>query len=331
MNKASISNILTRVLKSNILLYCVILVLALKIFTILIPINLPYNIFFADITKSSLEIFVNQTRQSLGLQTLSENEKLNQAARLKAENMVQNNYFNHTSPTGVSPWFWFKQVGYNYKYAGENLAVGFYESEEVYNAWLNSPSHKENILNPNYTEIGTAVVRGFGPSNTVVVVQEFGRPVAIKSPEVNNNPSTSAQVKQPAVQVPQNVESVVTEPSPDLTPENTEPQAQNINTEGKVLSQSVSLEQSSGFGVNDLHSRILNFVIYNYDNLLQYVVYGVFVLVMSIMLSLIFFDFKVNFRRDLVFRAVLIIVLLSIATTVNKEAIIFLIPHQVII
>jgi len=331
MNKASISNILTRVLKSNILLYCVVLVLALKIFTILIPINLPYNIFFADITKSSLEIFVNQTRQSLGLQTLSENEKLNQAARLKAENMVQNNYFNHTSPTGVSPWFWFKQVGYNYKYAGENLAVGFYESEEVYNAWLNSPSHKENILNPNYTEIGTAVVRGFGPSNTVVVVQEFGRPVAIKSPEVNNNPSTSAQVKQPAVQVPQNVESVVTEPSPDLTPENTEPQAQNINTEGKVLSQSVSLEQSSGFGVNDLHSRILNFVIYNYDNLLQYVVYGVFVLVMSIMLSLIFFDFKVNFRRDLVFRAVLIIVLLSIATTVNKEAIIFLIPHQVII
>ena len=119
------NNYKSRFLQSNILLYCVVLLLALKIVTILVSINFPQNIFFADITKSALENFVNQTRQSAGLQPLSENEKLDQAAQLKAENMVQDQYFNHTSPSGVTPWFWFLQAGYNYKYAGENLAIGF--------------------------------------------------------------------------------------------------------------------------------------------------------------------------------------------------------------
>ena len=92
------NNYKSRFLQSNILLYCVVLLLAIKIATILVSTNIPQNIFFADITKSALENFVNQTRQASGLNTLAENEKLNQAAQLKAENMVQDQYFNHTSP-----------------------------------------------------------------------------------------------------------------------------------------------------------------------------------------------------------------------------------------
>ena len=80
-----------KLLLSNFLFYCVIFLFVLKISTVLVSINFPQNIFFADVTKSALENFVNQTRQSVGLSMLSENQKLNQAAQLKAENMTQNN------------------------------------------------------------------------------------------------------------------------------------------------------------------------------------------------------------------------------------------------
>ena len=92
------NNYKSKILQGNILLYCVVLLLVLKIFTIVISINFPQNIFFADITKSALENLVNTTRQSYGLAPLTENKKLNEAAKLKAENMVQNQYFSHTSP-----------------------------------------------------------------------------------------------------------------------------------------------------------------------------------------------------------------------------------------
>jgi len=333
--KDEISAIFARILKSNILLYCVVLVLALKIVIVLVPINLPYNIFFADITKSSLETFINQTRQTMGLQPLVENEKLNQAAALKAQNMVQENYFNHTSPSGIMPWFWFKQAGYNYKYAGENLAVGFYESEEVYDAWLNSPSHKENIVNPNYTEVGTAVLKGFGSGNAVVVVQEFGSQLPVKTATSSNaSPKPAVTQTQPKTQAQPQVATETTEP---VVTANTQTPAvtQEQPVGEKVLSQTtespVSFGQALGTGVNDLRSRILNFVIYSYDNLLQGIVYGISLIVIGILLSLIFFNFKVTFKKQLVFRAVLIVVLLSAATLLNKDIIILFIPHQVII
>ncbi|MGD0577062.1 MAG: CAP domain-containing protein, partial [Candidatus Staskawiczbacteria bacterium] len=138
------NNYRSRFLESKILLYCVVLLLMLKIAVVFVPINFPKNIFFADITQVALENFANQTRQSVGLQPLAESAKLDKAAQLKAQNMVANNYFAHTSPTGLTPWHWFLLVGYNYKYAGENLAIGFFDSDEVYKAWLNSPEHRAN-------------------------------------------------------------------------------------------------------------------------------------------------------------------------------------------
>ncbi len=329
------NNYKSKFLQSNTLLYCVVLLLVLKIIMSSLTINFPQNIFFADITKFSLENFVNQTRQSMGLQPLTENEKLNQAARLKAENMVQNQYFNHTSPSGVSPWFWFFEAGYNYKYAGENLAIGFYDSQEVYEAWLNSPSHKENIVNPNYTEVGTAVMSGFGPNNTTVVVQEFGTQLSVKPAVVNNNnlkpvvtqsqPETNPVVKTTGASSDTNIQTSTGLPEEPL---------HNSENE-KVLSQStesqVSIESSSGNGLNNLSSRIANFVLYNYNELLQSIIYGVSLLVIGVLFTLIFFNFNVDYKKELVFRAILIIALLSVATLINKEIIISLIPHQVTI
>ncbi len=335
---------LQKIIQNNILMYFVVLLLVFKIATIAISINFPQNIFFADITKIALENFANQTRQSMGLKPLTENQKLNQAAQLKAENMVQKQYFNHTSPSGVTPWFWFLKAGYNYKYAGENLAIGFFESEEVYNAWLNSPSHKANIVNPNYTEVGTAVMNGFGQNNTIVVVQEFASPLPAKVPAKNNN-------SKPAV-TPSKTQTTVKTTEP--TPTSNSQTSVNADSE-KVLSQStesqISIESPNINAINNLSSKLLNSVLYDYDKLLQNIIYGVSLIVIGILLTLIFFNTSfypvklpegqisvepklfngVNFKKEFVFRAVLIVVLLSAATLINKEIIISFIPHQIII
>jgi len=325
----------SRLLQSNALLYCVILLLALKVITIFVTINIPQNIFFADITKSSLENFVNQTRESLGMQPLTENEQLNQAARLKAENMIQNQYFDHTSPSGISPWHWFKSAGYNYKYAGENLAIGFYESEEVYNAWLNSPSHKENIVNPKYTEVGTAVVSGFGGTNTIIVVQEFGTQLVAKSTTAsqtttNNNPvvtpAPTASVQTPISNPVQNVQNTANEDdgNQDDAVSNEQVLPQTTETKGAMTT-------STGESIANLYSKLINSVLYNHDKLLQNTVYGVSAIVIGILLTLILFNFNLDFKKELVFRAVLIIVLLSAATLLDKEILLAIIPHQIII
>ena len=291
---------------------------------------------------------VNQTRQSVGLQPLAENSQLDRAAQLKAQNMVQDNYFDHTSPSGISPWYWFSQAGYNYKYAGENLAIGFFDSQEVYDAWLNSPSHKANILNPNYTEVGTAVLSGFGSNNTIVVVQEFGSPQLVRAIAVtkNNIPKTVA-VKTPAnkitTPVPAKIASGVlnnttvavnAKPVPAASTTNIQnPVAPNIGS--KVLSQSTESQtyvESSGVkGAKTISSEILSSFANNYNGLLQNIIYGVSMIIIGALLTLIFFSFNINFKRELVFRSVLILVLLFTATLLNKAIILSLIPHQIII
>jgi uncharacterized protein YkwD len=310
------NNYRCKFLESNLLLYFVVLILALKLITFVGYIKLPQNIFFADITKSALENFANQTRQSAGLAPLTENQKLNQAAQLKAENMLQNNYFAHTSPTGLTPWYWFLQAGYNYKYAGENLAIGFFNSQEVYQAWLNSPSHKENILNPNYKEVGTAVLSGFGSNNTIIVVQEFGSQQAVRAlakPVAVNN---KKQTVTPAKEAP-----VAQSNPPAVTGE-------------KVLSQSTEAQNIIGVSTNgsaNPYNRVMNYILYNYAGLLQNIVYAISLIVIGTLSALIFFSNNIEFKQHLVFRSFLIMVLLSIATLLSKELISLVIPHQIII
>lgn len=109
------------------------------------------------------------------------NEDLAKAAKLKAEDMLVKGYFAHQSPTGITPWFWLKKVGYDFAYAGENLAVDFTESADVQRAWLNSPKHRENIVNPNFREVGIATIDGvFEGKPTTFVVEFFGTPLSVR-------------------------------------------------------------------------------------------------------------------------------------------------------
>lgn len=135
--------------------------------------------FLAAIVSSVLVDLTNNDRTEEGLHGLSVNEKLTQAAQLKARHMAENGYFAHESPDGLSAWYWLTKVGYGFSYAGENLAVFYGNSEDVAHAWMNSPQHRANILNTQFTEIGIATAEGvYQGRPTTFVVQMFGTPVA---------------------------------------------------------------------------------------------------------------------------------------------------------
>jgi len=160
--------------------------------------GLEHGPLFADISAQRIIALTNEVRQQYGLPLVQEDLLLNKAAEEKARDMFKNKYFSHYSPTGVSPWDWIDKSGYNYYYAGENLAMNFLDTEEVIKGWLNSPSHRENLLNKNYKDMGIAVVSGdFNNEgiNRILVVQMFGSkakpsiPVAMAQvPPVDESP-----------------------------------------------------------------------------------------------------------------------------------------------
>ncbi len=131
----------------------------------------------SEITIRQLLDNTNQVREREGKKPLILSEKLSKAAEQKAKYMFEKNYWAHTSPEGVEPWTFILDQDYDYSYAGENLARNFYYSREVVDAWMKSPTHKENLLSGNYDEVGFAVVNGvLDGYETTLVVQMFGRP-----------------------------------------------------------------------------------------------------------------------------------------------------------
>lgn len=143
----------------------------------------------------------NQERNTNAVPELRRNAVLDEAARLKAEHMAREQYFAHYSPSGVTPWHWFAEVGYTFVHAGENLAIHFTDSSAVVRAWMNSPTHRANIVNRQFTEIGVGTARGrYQGYDTIYVVQLFGTPAAAVQPppvepvpESEPEPETLAQ------------------------------------------------------------------------------------------------------------------------------------------
>lgn len=119
----------------------------------------------------------NKDRATQNISELKVNPLLEKAAQAKADDMAKNGYFSHNTPDGKTPWYFIKESGYKYVYAGENLAVNFVDSDEVHKAWMNSPTHRLNIVNPRYTEIGIATSTGtYKGRAAIFVVQMFGTP-----------------------------------------------------------------------------------------------------------------------------------------------------------
>jgi hypothetical protein len=164
-----------------------------------------------DVSVQKLFDQTNKEREKMSLQPLQYNEKLAEAAKDKAENMFNKNYWSHYGPTGETPWEFILGSGYQYEYAGENLAKNFLFSDGVVEAWMNSETHKENILRSEYTDVGFAVVNGvLNGEETTLVVQMFGKPLyAAETPVTPPQTNEIPQAQKVAAQKPA---TVTTEP-----------------------------------------------------------------------------------------------------------------------
>lgn len=141
------------------------------------PLTSPNVLGISSLSVKDLIAETNQERSKNGLAPLEEDVRLNEAAAAKARNMFEENYWAHYSPSGKDPWGFIQGAGYKFSYAGENLARNFETSPEVVAAWMASPTHKANIVNTHYTNVGMAVAEGtINGQKTLLVVQEFGRP-----------------------------------------------------------------------------------------------------------------------------------------------------------
>lgn len=137
-----------------------------------------------QISDQELLNLVNSERAKNGLPALTFNSQLSTAARQKAAHMFVNNYWAHFAPDGTSPWYFIRGQGYNYIYAGENLARGFTTSYGAVKAWMASPTHRANILSAQFKDVGFAISEGrLQGEDTVLIVQMFG---ALSNPAIAN-------------------------------------------------------------------------------------------------------------------------------------------------
>lgn len=172
--------------------YSVILIL-FKVLVVLAPLSLPSSsLFSSSITPANIISLTNQERKNFGLKGLKKNAALTDAANAKARDMLAHSYFAHNSPDGKTPWDWIKASGYHYLKAGENLAVNFHTAEDVDSGWMASASHRANIINPGYTEIGVGTATGeYEGVSATFVVQMFGDPATtLAAGPVVTNPSS---------------------------------------------------------------------------------------------------------------------------------------------
>lgn len=144
----------------------------------------------ANISNQELLLLTNIKRAEAGLPPLQLNEQLTHAAEGKANDMFAKQYWAHFAPDGTSPWDFIHGAGYNYIYAGENLARGFTTAQDTVNAWMASPDHRANMLSSHYTDVGFAVGIGSlpGDAETVLVVEEFGSRANSPTPQVQVPP-----------------------------------------------------------------------------------------------------------------------------------------------
>lgn len=160
---------------SALLLYIGLFIISQVFLTFLMVTNPSVLGLATDINVNALMDGVNKRRIENGLSALRLDNELSQAANNKAQDMFSKNYWAHFAPDGTTPWYFISQAGYSYKYAGENLARDFAVSDQVVSAWMNSPTHKKNLLDTRFEDVGFAVVNGtIGGQETTLVVQLFG-------------------------------------------------------------------------------------------------------------------------------------------------------------
>lgn len=321
------NNYRPRFLAGHFLVYYLVALAILKIFAVYSVIYFPKTVFFADISSYSLMEMTNKARKDLGLTVLTENQELAQAAYRKAEDMMTKGYFSHKGPDGKTSWSWIREAGYDYQYAGENLAIGFIDAGEAYRAWYDSATHRANLLNPNYREIGISVVRGsFQGSDTYVVVQLFGVPKEkIEYAQEGKTVAPPARPEESVLPPETPAPSASQEPTPEPS---SEAQPKETPTEYAVKGVTTSPEDEQAR--NSFGYRMSRFFIKNYGQIVQFVILlTIFLLIISLLVN-VFVRMDVQFA-DIIVRTSVFLVILAVFAIFDNNFLAHLIPHQVLI
>ena len=160
----------------SILLIVTLLIVGQFILQVFPKVGIKVLGYAANISVDDVVRLTNDKRAEAGLPPLAYSSDLARAAQEKGNDMIAKDYWAHVAPDGTQPWYFFNDVGYKYRYAGENLAKDFSTAQAAVDAWMASPSHKENILSAKYDDIGIAVVEGdMNGVDTTIIVQLFGR------------------------------------------------------------------------------------------------------------------------------------------------------------
>lgn len=222
----------------------------------------------ANISVSDVVTLTNVKRSENGLAPLSVNPQLTEAARKKGEDMLARDYWAHVAPDGTQPWKFFADVGYKYRFAGENLAKDFTNPGSAIDAWMASPSHRDNMLSDKYKEIGIAVVEGdMNGVDTTIIVQLFGstseavaqvsesavakeivKPTTIATPAPSTVPAVAALYNQ--TPIPSVAPVVTLTPSPIFyTPPAPVAAFETVNPEAEVLISPFTTTKNMSFVV----------------------------------------------------------------------------------
>lgn len=228
-----------RILHPEALFYFSLIVLAsfalLKAFRFFPSLEHSILGYASNITPEQVILQTNEKRAEQGLPSLRLNEELSQAAQAKGQNMFAQQYWSHTAPDGTEPWYFVEQSGYKYKIAGENLARDFMNTGDMVQAWMASPTHRANVLNAKFEEIGIAVIDGkLNGFETTLVVQMFGAPAPAGTP--SKTPDKVAL--KPSVLAEQDTEEKgVDEKEDKLTEKTTEPAFSEVTSATGVSPQ----------------------------------------------------------------------------------------------
>lgn len=223
------NNYKAQLISKTALVIYILLLLVLNFFNGNFPVVKSYALLNeTDVVKAH-----NVERQKIGLPPLVINKTLTASAKAKGEAMLAHNCWSHYCPDGKSPWEFFKSAGYNYTFAGENLAEGFSTSEAMMQAWMNSKTHRENILKSPYTEVGVAFVTGDyqGVKNNMIVVVHFGTPKNARALSASPEAETIPIISQP------DPNSIITNQLPEIKGSYNKDLSVNINAQksGRIL------------------------------------------------------------------------------------------------
>lgn len=261
---------------------------------------------FAEVYPVIVTSLANEGRKEVNVPELTYNKALEAAATMKVNDMIAKNYFAHVGPGGKQPWNWIDEAGYYYQYAGENLAINYSDSIDVHRAWMNSPTHRANILNRNFNEIGVAVATTtINGRESTLVVEMFGRQMnSARKPAIISLQSTSTATTS---HVSVNTPSFAT-----VTPTTTE---EVLGTETEFTSfAETSLPQNENTEISEVET--MAFGAMTSPNMLSMCIYVLFVILISFAaMALGFAEYHKHHKKS-IFIAVLIFIAISVITVI---------------